>query len=153
MSKRPEGRKQAIELLERTAAQGSPLLEPARDFIPYPQVVETTHRGGRSWGSFSRLLKDRLDFLRTEEKHDVRNIICAQLRFLVRQLRGPSRGRRCSSPRAAGAAIYGPDLRRRAPPGSRATAGGAEGPRGVTRPAGDKKAHLQGNVPPAVSLR
>src|SRR5260370_4511208 len=82
MSKRPEGRKQAIELLERTAGQGSPLLEPARDFIPYPQVVETTQRGERSWDIFSRLLKDRIVFLGTEVNDDVANIIVAQLLFL-----------------------------------------------------------------------
>ena len=28
-------------------------------FIPYPQVVETTPRGERSWDIFSRLLNDR----------------------------------------------------------------------------------------------
>jgi len=82
MSQRPESRKQAIELLERTAAEGSPLLEPARAFIPYPQVVETTHRGERSWDIFSRLLKDRIVFLGTEVNDDVANIIVAQLLFL-----------------------------------------------------------------------
>jgi ATP-dependent Clp protease protease subunit len=71
MSRRPETRDQAIELLERT-----------RDFIPYPQVVETTHRGERSWDIFSRLLKDRIVFLGTEINDDVANIIVAQLLFL-----------------------------------------------------------------------
>jgi ATP-dependent Clp protease, protease subunit len=71
MSRRPETRDQAIELIERT-----------RDFIPYPQVVETTHRGERSWDIFSRLLKDRIVFLGTEINDDVANIIVAQLLFL-----------------------------------------------------------------------
>jgi len=71
MSKRPENREQAIATLER-----------ARDFIPYPQVVETTHRGERSWDIFSRLLKDRIVFLGTEINDDVANIIIAQMLFL-----------------------------------------------------------------------
>ena len=41
--KRPETRSQAIATLER-----------AKDFIPYPTVVETTHRGERNWDIFSR---------------------------------------------------------------------------------------------------
>jgi ATP-dependent Clp protease protease subunit len=71
MSKRPGNRSQAIDTIERT-----------RDFIPYPQVVETTHRGERSWDIFSRLLKDRIVFLGTEINDDVANIIIAQLLFL-----------------------------------------------------------------------
>lgn len=71
MPRRPQNRAQAIELLERT-----------RDFIPYPQVVETTHRGERSWDIFSRLLKDRIVFLGTEVNDDVANLIVAQLLFL-----------------------------------------------------------------------
>lgn len=71
MTKRPGNRSQAIETIERT-----------RDFIPYPQVVETTHRGERSWDIFSRLLKDRIVFLGTEINDDVANIIIAQLLFL-----------------------------------------------------------------------
>lgn len=53
-----------------------------RAFIPYPQVVETTHRGERSWDIFSRLLKDRIVFLGTEVNDDVANIIIAQMLFL-----------------------------------------------------------------------
>jgi ATP-dependent Clp protease, protease subunit len=71
MSRRPGNRNQAVETLER-----------CRDFIPYPQVVETTHRGERSWDIFSRLLKDRIVFLGTEVNDDVANIIIAQLLFL-----------------------------------------------------------------------
>lgn len=71
MSRFPSSRSQAIDTLERT-----------QDFIPYPQVVETTHRGERSWDIFSRLLKDRIVFLGTEVNDDVANIIIAQLLFL-----------------------------------------------------------------------
>ena len=53
-----------------------------RAFIPFPQVVETTHRGERSWDIFSRLLKDRIIFLGTEVNDDVANIIIAQMLFL-----------------------------------------------------------------------
>src|SRR5271154_2153049 len=71
MSKRPESRVEAITTLER-----------AKDFIPYPTVVETTHRGERNWDIFSRLLKDRIVFLGTEINDDVANIIIAQFLFL-----------------------------------------------------------------------
>jgi len=71
MTRFPESRAQALETLERTCG-----------FIPYPQVVETTHRGERSWDIFSRLLKDRIVFLGTEVNDDVANIIIAQLLFL-----------------------------------------------------------------------
>ena len=54
----------------------------ASDFIPYPTVVETTHRGERNWDIFSRLLKDRIVFLGTEINDDVANIIIAQFLFL-----------------------------------------------------------------------
>jgi ATP-dependent Clp protease, protease subunit len=70
-NRRPENRTQAIETLERS-----------RDFIPYPTVVETTHRGERNWDIFSRLLKDRIVFLGTEINDDVANIIIAQFLFL-----------------------------------------------------------------------
>lgn len=69
--KRPENRAQAISTLER-----------AKDFIPYPTVVETTHRGERNWDIFSRLLKDRIVFLGTEINDDVANIVIAQFLFL-----------------------------------------------------------------------
>jgi ATP-dependent Clp protease protease subunit len=51
-------------------------------FIPYPQVVESTPRGERSWDIFSRLLNDRIVFLGTEINDDVANIIIAQLLYL-----------------------------------------------------------------------
>jgi ATP-dependent Clp protease protease subunit len=56
--------------------------ERAMAFIPYPQVVETTPRGERSWDIFSRLLNDRIIFLGTEINDDVANIILAQLLYL-----------------------------------------------------------------------
>ena len=56
MSKRPETRAQALDILERY--QDAP-----RDNVIYPHVVETTHRGERTWDIFSRLLKDRIVFL------------------------------------------------------------------------------------------
>jgi ATP-dependent Clp protease protease subunit len=71
MTKRPENRTQAVELIERS-----------KDFIPYPTVVETTHRGERNWDIFSRLLKDRIVFLGTEVNDDVANIVIAQFLFL-----------------------------------------------------------------------
>jgi len=52
------------------------------NFIPYPQVVEQTHRGERSWDIFSRLLKDRIVFLGTPINDEVANIIVAQLLYL-----------------------------------------------------------------------
>lgn len=55
---------------------------PRNSFIPYPQVIETTHRGERSWDIFSRLLKDRIVFLGTEINDDVANIVIAQLLYL-----------------------------------------------------------------------
>ncbi|MCK9522698.1 MAG: ATP-dependent Clp protease proteolytic subunit [Proteobacteria bacterium] len=51
-------------------------------FIPYPQIVEQTHRGERSWDIFSRLLKDRIVFLGSEVSDEVANIIVAQLLYL-----------------------------------------------------------------------
>ena len=50
--------------------------------IPYPHVVESTHRGERAWDIYSRLLKDRIVFLGTPIDDDVANIIIAQLLYL-----------------------------------------------------------------------
>ena len=71
MTKRPTSRTEAIRCIES-----------AKDFIPYPTVVETTHRGERNWDIFSRLLKDRIVFLGTEINDDVANIVIAQFLFL-----------------------------------------------------------------------
>src|SRR5260221_6255646 len=76
-SKRPENRTEAVRVLEALATSG-----PSRDFIPYPTVVETTHRGERHWDIFRRLLKDRIVFLGTEINDDVANIIIAQFLYL-----------------------------------------------------------------------
>jgi ATP-dependent Clp protease protease subunit len=54
--------------------------EPAH--IPMPVVVETTHRGERTWDVYSRLLKDRIVFLGTEVNATVANLIIAQLLYL-----------------------------------------------------------------------
>jgi ATP-dependent Clp protease protease subunit len=81
-TKRPENRAQAVRVLEALASRGEPGMERTRDFIPYPTVVETTHRGERNWDIFSRLLKDRIVFLGTEINDDVANIIIAQFLFL-----------------------------------------------------------------------
>ena len=76
-------RDEAMRVLESTTAQSYDREVTApRAFIPYPQVVETTHRGERSWDIFSRLLKDRIVFLGTEVNDDVANIIIAQFLFL-----------------------------------------------------------------------
>jgi ATP-dependent Clp protease protease subunit len=56
--------------------------EPERGFIPYPTIIETTHRGERAMGIYDRLLKDRIVFLGTEINDDVANIVIAQFLFL-----------------------------------------------------------------------
>ena len=71
--KRPETRSEAMAVLES---------EQAKNFIIYPQVYETTHRGERTWDIFSRLLKDRIVFLGSDVNDDVANIIIAQFLFL-----------------------------------------------------------------------
>ena len=75
MSKRPENRIEALTLLEREIER------PSANVI-YPHVVETTHRGERTWDIFSRLLKDRIVFLGSAVDDDVANIIIAQFLFL-----------------------------------------------------------------------
>lgn len=72
MTQRPETRRQAMAILEN----------PATSSIIYPHVVETTHRGERTWDIFSRLLKDRIVFLGSQVDDDVANIIIAQFLFL-----------------------------------------------------------------------
>ena len=73
MSQRPENARQALELLERTATRDALTAQriraertmartaerwptPPNGSIIYPHVVETTHRGERTWDIFSRLL-------------------------------------------------------------------------------------------------
>ena len=74
MAKRPETRADALSVLEGVS--------PARANIIYPHVVETTHRGERTWDIFSRLLKDSIVFLCSQVDDDVANIIIAQFLFL-----------------------------------------------------------------------
>lgn len=80
MFKRPETSAQAIATLEQAASAGA--LTPPVGNIIYPHVVETTHRGERTWDIFSRLLKDRIVFLGSQVDDDVANIIIAQFLFL-----------------------------------------------------------------------
>lgn len=70
--KRPENRADALGILEQRPHMG----------LIYPHVVETTHRGERTWDIFSRLLKDRIVFLGSAVDDDVANIIVAQFLFL-----------------------------------------------------------------------
>lgn len=56
--------------------------EEAPSYVPMPVVVETTHRGERTWDVYSRLLKDRIVFLGTEVNATVANLVIAQLQFL-----------------------------------------------------------------------
>lgn len=77
MVRRPETRTDALRLLETRAAT-----ELIADNVIYPHVVETTHRGERTWDIFSRLLKDRIVFLGSAVDDDVANIIIAQFLFL-----------------------------------------------------------------------
>ncbi len=80
MTRRPETRAQALSILERVNQMDAPSLAAAG--IIYPHVVETTHRGERTWDIFSRLLKDRIVFLGSGVDDDVANIIIAQFLFL-----------------------------------------------------------------------
>jgi ATP-dependent Clp protease protease subunit len=89
MNKRPENAGQATQLLERHADRivapavlGGADATPATAGVIYPHVVETTHRGERTWDIFSRLLKDRIVFLGSAVDDDVANIIIAQFLFL-----------------------------------------------------------------------
>jgi ATP-dependent Clp protease protease subunit len=75
MMKRVENRRDAMAVLESNA-------ERIQGGVIYPSVVETTHRGERTWDIFSRLLKDRIVFLGSAVDDDVANIIIAQFLFL-----------------------------------------------------------------------
>ena len=83
--RRPETARQATELLEKfekSGAEKSPHFSGTTSAVIYPHVVETTHRGERTWDIFSRLLKDRIVFLGSQVDDDVANIIIAQFLFL-----------------------------------------------------------------------
>lgn len=86
MNQRPTSRADALELLESRRhsleIEAQKLDDRARAGVIYPHVVETTHRGERTWDIFSRLLKDRIVFLGSGVDDDVANIIIAQFLFL-----------------------------------------------------------------------
>lgn len=84
MSKRfISGRDEAMGVLEKSSTRDFLAgAEPTKAFIPYPTIIETTHRGERAMGIYDRLLKDRIVFLGTEVNDDVANIIIAQFLFL-----------------------------------------------------------------------
>src|SRR5512133_3155861 len=81
MFKPPDNRTQAIQILEQVGRVGETDLS-ANGIIYNPHVVETTHRGERTWDIFSRLLKDRIVCLGSTIDDDVANIIIAQFLFL-----------------------------------------------------------------------
>lgn len=56
--------------------------DPRADFVPYPHVVEQTHRGERTWDIYSRLLKDRIIFLGVPVSDEVANLLVAQMLYL-----------------------------------------------------------------------
>ncbi len=68
--KRPENRREAMAALERASA------------VLLPNVVETTHRGERTWNLFDRLLRDRIVMLGQEIDDTLANVVVAQLLFL-----------------------------------------------------------------------
>ncbi len=55
--------------------------DPLQNYL-VPTVIESSHRGERAWDIYSRLLKDRIVFLRTQVTDEVANVIVAQLLFL-----------------------------------------------------------------------
>lgn len=97
--KRPETRTEAIRFLENNkhsfeledrrnadvpglASSADPGVYADRAMGNAPYVVETTHRGERTWDIFSRLLKDRIVFLGSGVDDMVANAIIAQFLFL-----------------------------------------------------------------------
>jgi ATP-dependent Clp protease protease subunit len=59
-------------------------MDPIKNYY-IPHVVESTHRGERTWDLWSRLLVDRIVFLGTPIDDGVANAIVAQLLFLESQ--------------------------------------------------------------------
>ena len=59
-------------------------MDPIKNYY-IPHVVESTHRGERTWDLWSRLLVDRIVFLGTPIDDQVSNAIVAQLLFLESQ--------------------------------------------------------------------
>ncbi|MEZ4442550.1 MAG: ATP-dependent Clp protease proteolytic subunit [Polyangiaceae bacterium] len=73
-------RSQALSFLQSV----TPYLEQQRERAAYyvPNIVETTHRGEKTWDIYSRLLKDRIVFIGTEIDDFVANSVVAQFLFL-----------------------------------------------------------------------
>ena len=59
-------------------------MDPIKNYF-VPHIVETTHRGERTWDLWSRLLVDRIVFLGTPIDDQIANAIVAQLLFLDSQ--------------------------------------------------------------------
>ncbi len=55
--------------------------DPLQNYL-VPTVIESSHRGERAWDIYSRLLKDRIIFLRTQVTDEVANLVVAQMLFL-----------------------------------------------------------------------
>jgi ATP-dependent Clp protease, protease subunit len=53
--------------------------------IPVPMIIEDTGLGERSYDIYSRLLKDRIIFLRSEIDDNLANLVLAQMLFLQTQ--------------------------------------------------------------------
>jgi ATP-dependent Clp protease, protease subunit len=57
-------------------------MDAKNNYIPFPYVIEQSHRGERSYDIYSRLLKDRIVFLGVPIDDDVANSVIAQMLFL-----------------------------------------------------------------------
>ena len=75
-----ESRSDALRWIKSVA----PYLDSERERAAYyvPNIVETTHRGEKTWDIYSRLLKDRIVFLGTQVNDQVANSLVAQMLFL-----------------------------------------------------------------------
>ena len=75
-----ESRSDALRWIKSVA----PYLDSERERAAYyvPNIVETTHRGEKTWDIYSRLLKDRIVFIGTEIDDFVANSVVAQFLFL-----------------------------------------------------------------------
>ena len=78
----PTTRSQALQVLE-SHRHSLDIQASEQANIIYPSVVESTHKGERSWDIFSRLLKDRIVFVGSAIDDTVANIVIAQLLFLA----------------------------------------------------------------------
>lgn len=57
-------------------------LNPIKNSVLVPTVIEKSHQGERAFDIYSRLLKDRVVFLGTPVDNNIANLIIAQLLFL-----------------------------------------------------------------------